>query len=302
MNRPILPAALLICSLSVGVSWAVAFAGAECLGGRGVLAVASRPEASRCAPVENASELPTEPLILLGELHGTDRSPAAFGALVCRVVRTHGEAVVGLEIPRAEQARIDAYLESEGSLADRRRLLAGEFWTDPYQDGRRSRAMAELLETLRELSANGFDLEIMAFDPLPDIDPAEREEGMARRLSSARSEHPDRPFLVLVGNLHPRTARGTPWDAEFVPMGARLRAAGVEVLPLEIRHAGGSAWICTGSSAADCGPQRIGGSETARRQPRLELFDEPEVATGYAGALWVGEVEASPPAADIGPG
>lgn len=160
--------------------------------------------------------------------------------------------------------------------------------------------MANLLERLRVLRKEGVDLEVVAFDPLPGIEPSDREEHLARRISAARRENPEAPFLVLVGNLHARTERGTPWNEDFVPMGARLEAAGVEVLPLDVRHAGGSAWLCTGSSAADCGSQSVGGSGSPRDAPALELFSEPEPETGYAGALWVGAIEASPPALDRG--
>lgn len=257
---------------------------------------AARDPDLECGPIENVEELPVEPLLLFGELHGTDLSPAAFADVACHLGRKHGEVVIGLEIGHDEQERLDAFLASDGSEGDRRRLLSGAFWTDPYQDGRRSRAMAELLEALRALRATGIDVRVVAFDPLPDVDFRDREEGMARNLVDAWRRHPGEPFAVLTGNIHPRTTRGAPWDPEFVPMGRRIEAAGVDVLPLELRHAGGSAWTCTGASADDCGPLSIGGSGEPRETATLELFSEPDADTGYAGALWVGEVAASPPA------
>lgn len=257
-----------------------------------------------CEPVEGVEELfhlPDRPMLVFGELHGTDRGPAAFGSVVCHLAREHEGLTVGLEISHTEQERIDAYMASRGMAEDREDLLAGPFWTDPYQDGRRSRAMAELIERLRALDEAGNDIEVVAFDPLPDAAPARRDELMAANLLAVLGDAPHAPLVALAGNFHPRTAAGTPWDESFVPMGAWLeRARGVEVLPLDIRHAGGTAWICTGGSPDDCGPRSVRGVGLPRSIPLLEFFPEPETVSGYAAALWVGEVEASPPAVEGG--
>jgi tetratricopeptide (TPR) repeat protein len=250
-----------------------------------------------CRPVEGVDALPLDRMLLFGELHGTDRGPEAFGRVACHAARGAGSVVVAVEISHREQAPLDAYLESDGAQADRERLLAGDWWVDDYQDGRRTQAMVELVERLRRLRRSGVEVSVVAFDPLPDVPLAEREEHLAHRLAEARARHPKAPVLALAGNLHPRTQRGTPWDAAFLPMGARLAAAGVAVLPIDIRHAGGTAWTCTGASAASCGPRDVGGAGPPRDVPALELLATPEEDTGYAGALWIGAVEASPPAA-----
>lgn len=249
-----------------------------------------------CEPVEGVAALPSDRMILFGEMHGTDRSPEAFGAVACHLARGRGELVVGLEISHTEQERIDRFLAGDGGEEARRHLLAGDFWNTGSQDGRQSRAMLELIESLRRLRQQGVGLEVVAFDPIPGIALADREEHMARRLAAARERHPREPFLVLTGNLHPRTAVGVPWDAEFVPMGARLERAGVAVWSVDLRHAGGTAWVCLAGEDG-CAPRRIEGSGPPREQLLLEPFAEPE-ATGYQAALWVGLVEASPPAVE----
>jgi hypothetical protein len=71
----------------------------------------------------------------------------------------------------------------------------GDFWSG-QQDGRRSRAMLDLLDGLRLLRAQGADVRVVAFDPLPDVEPAEREEHMALRLAAARRQHAGRPTLA----------------------------------------------------------------------------------------------------------
>ena len=253
--------------------------------------------ARSCEEVSGVDTLPLDRMILFGELHGTDRSPAAFGAVACRVARERGGLVVGLEISHREQERIERFLAGDGGPEARRGLLAGEFWSD-HQDGRQSRAMLALLDRLRLLRQEGEDVAVVAFDPLPAVDPAAREEHLARRLAAARQQHAGRPFLVLTGNLHGRTVVGTPWDADFLPMGARLERAGVEVWGVDLRHAGGTAWLCLAGDAAGCGARSIGGSGTAREELLLEPFAKPEAETGYRAALWVGRIEASPPAVE----
>ncbi|HTQ81108.1 MAG TPA: hypothetical protein VMM92_14000, partial [Thermoanaerobaculia bacterium] len=89
--------------------------------------------------------------LLLGEVHGTVESPAFLANAVCLALQAGRSVTVALEIPLQEEARFEAYLGSAGSAADRTALLAGAFWQDPYQDGRRSQAMLALLESLRRL-------------------------------------------------------------------------------------------------------------------------------------------------------
>lgn len=70
-----------------------------------------------CEAVEGVAALPLDRMILFGELHGTDRSPAAFGAVACQVARERGELVVGLEIGHAEQERVDRFLSGAAEAA-----------------------------------------------------------------------------------------------------------------------------------------------------------------------------------------
>ncbi|MGV6492816.1 hypothetical protein ACTUVK_003020 [Stenotrophomonas rhizophila] len=95
--------------------------------------------------------MPIRPLVLVGELHGTVETPALVGELACAAAADATPVTVALEMDPTEQARIDAYLASAGTAADRSALLAGRFWTRTMQDGRSSVAMAALIERLRSL-------------------------------------------------------------------------------------------------------------------------------------------------------
>src|SRR5690606_34502537 len=78
---------------------------------------------------------------LVGETDGTMETPARVSALVDSSA-TRAPVVVGLEIPIEECAAIGAYLASEGSGHDRRKVTAGRFWQRTHQDGRSSAAVS----------------------------------------------------------------------------------------------------------------------------------------------------------------
>lgn len=105
------------------------------------------------------------PLLIVGELHGSDQAPALAAALVERLAQ-QAPVRLGLEIYAQEQARIDTYLASNGNAEARAALLAGEFWQRPREksDGRRSRAMFALIEHLRVLQRGGAPVDVVAFD------------------------------------------------------------------------------------------------------------------------------------------
>jgi hypothetical protein len=68
-------------------------------------------------------------IVLFGEIHGTEQSPAYFRRLVCTLLTTHPHLLVALEIPRDEQQRIDTFLSSgaQAGANARANLLAGAF-------------------------------------------------------------------------------------------------------------------------------------------------------------------------------
>src|SRR5690606_19888874 len=85
--------------------------------------------------------------VVLGEMHGTAEIPAITGELAARWTGGgHRQPLLlGLEAAGADQARVERYLASPGSAADRADLLAGAHWTEPVHDGRDSVAMAALI-------------------------------------------------------------------------------------------------------------------------------------------------------------
>jgi hypothetical protein len=245
-------------------------------------------------------------VLLLGDFHGTEEIPAFAARVTCEVMRLGRNVIVALEIPREEKGLVDRYLGSAATDADRTALLQGEFWTDVYQDGRRSRAMAALIERLGALRRTGsrlkdpLHLEVLLLDARDAGSPGERDRRMADAVLAALgpSASSQEPALVvaLAGNLHTRTVKGSPWDATYEPMGyhlARSLPAGA-VRSLDVAHAAGAAWFCTGAEPATCGEKVLKGN--AEGSPgAIRLFDKPD-DRGYGGTYFVGRLTASRPA------
>ncbi len=257
------------------------------------------PTSYSCGEIRGEEAL-TAPLVLVGDFHGTREIPATFGALVCRAAtEERGRPVLaGLEIPASEQGAIDAFLASAGDAAATQSLLAGDFWRRDYQDGRSSEAMLGLLGELRRQRRAGLKVVVRGLDPQHYDSPDERDAGMAATLSEAIAAlRPARTF-VLVGNVHARTLHGYPWDtkATYVPMGAVLRARYGDLIALDVKSLGGSAWTCTSAEPRDCGAHDLRHRDPDGPAPRVELAPASATATGYDGLLFMGSLTASPPA------
>lgn len=233
-------------------------------------------------------------IVLLGEVHGTNEAPAAVGDLVCLAAEAGLDVSVGLEIPVSESAPLERYLASDGGAESRRALLARPFWAREYQDGRSSRAMLDLVERLRRAEPRP---RVLAIDD-PGA-PDGRDAAMAAALSRAAEAVPGGLVVALTGNLHNRLAVGTGWDPEYRPMGLRLaEMRPARVISLQLAHAGGSAWVCTGSRAADCGVITLGGRSEQRAAAAIEPAEGVDAARGE---LFLGRVTASHPARETPP-
>jgi peptidoglycan/xylan/chitin deacetylase (PgdA/CDA1 family) len=233
-------------------------------------------------------------VVLLGEMHGTNESPLFLRNAVCTALQNGHAVTVGLEIPRTETAAVDAFFDAPEGEAAERRLLQGPIWQRTYQDGRASRAMRDLLNSLRAYRAAGLPVRVVLIDD-PAV-PARRDSAMSARIQTARAAAPDDVFLVLTGNVHNRLTVGTQWDASYEPMGYLLRRAvdAGRITSLDVAHAGGEAWVCFGSTASDCGVRSIG--KRGAEGDGVTLFAKPD-AQAYDGHYHVGRLTASLPAA-----
>ena len=210
--------------------------------------------------------------VVLGEMHGTAETPAIAGELAARwATGEHRQPVLlGLEITSADQARVDRYLASRGTPADRADLLAGEHWTEPTHDGRDSVAMAGLIERMRALRAAGGNVSIALFDAPGK---GERNARMAAALRSAIAAHPRARVLVLTGNVHAMTGKppemfseGKPYK---LPMTTARHLADLHPVSIDVRAMQGDLWICQET----CGRKTLPSSGRTIPGPSIERYD-----------------------------
>lgn len=243
---------------------------------------------------------------LFGEMHGTDAGPAMVGRLLCRAATDPASrgVVLALEIPRGDQAQLDAALAAGDAATARAQLVAAQHFVDEWQDGRDTEAIVALVEHARTLRAAGLAVELLAFDCDPTVrDAGERDRLMGERLAESIAAHAGATYLVLSGNVHSRTKPGVPWDPAFVPMGAHLVQKVPSLRALNIATAGGTSWMCVSVAPSEnaaagtppqCGEHPLRGEERGA-EPFIELADAPD-ETGHHGIWYVGTTRASPPA------
>ncbi len=240
--------------------------------------------------------------LLIGDQLGSREVPAVLGDMACEAAEAGLTVTVALSIPREEQPRLDTFLASAGTPRDQDALLRGNFWPRPFQDGRSSRALFELIDRMRELRVAGLRVSVLAHDT-EGASSNVSEQRMAEVLTQHRASHPEALLLVLVGNVHARTVPGAPWDAQFVPLGWHLLRADASMRAFDLSYAPGKRWGCTLSEGTlpHCGvlPARPGPRVAALPglRPSIRLLPQP-TEEGYHGLLYVGELTASGPATE----
>lgn len=234
---------------------------------------------SECRPLSGAGALWSKPdlrFVIVGEMHGTNETPAIFHDLICSSETSRRPIVVGLERPSREQKTIDAFMASHDHEAAIRDLVSEKDWN--IFDGRSSRAMLTLLESLRVLALKGLVSEVVAFDDRhSDESSAQRESRMAAALMTAAGRHINALVIALTGNLHaskkPIARFGSyPFMAMLLPQ--------TETISLLISDKGGEAWTQTSEG---CGPHKLNPSGGENRGVFLS-----EVRGGYDGVLSTG--------------
>lgn len=260
---------------------------------------AAEPPRVPCDPVEGLTPL-LEPasVLLLGEMHGTAESPGFVVRAACLALRAGRSVTVALEIPVDEGQRVEAYLGSSGAEKDRAALLAGPFWRDAYQDGRRSLAMLELIDHLRRMRRQGNKVRVALLDVMvPPPDGHDRDWALAQNLKAAAEEAPQDVVVALTGNLHTRVVKGFGSRPGYEPMGYVLKQAKpeVKVTALNVAYTGGTAWYCDGSDAAACKGRDLQGA--LKEDKGVRVVRQPAPDGGYDGVYEVGQLHASEPAA-----
>lgn len=239
--------------------------------------------ACACAAIPGSEQLWLKQdvrFILIGEMHGTNEGPGIFGDLVCAAGSTSRPIIVGIEHSHEEQGAIDAFMAPSNHEESRRALLLKQDWK--ALDGRSSRAMLLLLETLRALKLNGRIAEVVAFsDHARTGEPAEKgEERMASPLIAAARHQPRALVIALSGSVH-ASKRSFTELGSYSTMAMFLPSH--ETLSLYIADQGGEAWNCQDN---ECKPHALGPSGGFRRGVVLSKGEG--LAAGFDGWLSTG--------------
>jgi erythromycin esterase-like protein len=181
-----------------------------------LLLVATEVSALPCLDVNGEAALAQRSeneVLFLGEVHGTAEIPKFVANVVCWSLESGRGVTLAVEMPRDEQLRIQRYLLSSGSEADRDGLIDSSYWRSERKDGRTSKAIVQLIDSVRHFRSLGADVAILAIDEswsTQDLGIEEfagsslstRNLSMASRLMASAIGYPSRRLIVLTGSYH----------------------------------------------------------------------------------------------------
>lgn len=249
-------------------------------------------------PPQLVSNIEKKSLIFLGEIHGTKELPG-LGLQVITKLLEKQSLLVGLEFPMDIQPQIDQFMKT----GDTATLRKTKFFQDAeYHSGRGSRAMMDLLVSLRKLSG----VSVFCFDVPFGFDGGNRDTKMAENILSIAARNSGQSILIFTGNIHSRLVPGTPWDPQFKTMGSEvLRLSNGKYTlsnseSIYLRYDQGSAWLCIQENGGKiiCKERSFGpvNSIYATAVPFDSYFlKEPKVTDGHQSTLFLREVSASQP-------
>ena len=217
-------------------------------------------------------------LLVLGEFHGTRETPLLVRQLVDDYSR-NGPVLLALELPRAENPTLRDYLQSDGGAAARQHLHGRAFWTvrDDQHDGRRSRDMLAMIESLRVLKSQGRVIDVVGYDVNASKGGNQvRDDLMAAELRRLNRGLPaSARMLVLTGNVHAmlRRPEGMPPEMQRQPMASQLRD--LDIYSVRLGALRGQAWACADHCMARSLPEQVA------RGPRVDAH------AGRQHDLWV---------------
>jgi hypothetical protein len=206
---------------------------------------------AQCNPIPGADALWSNRnlhWIFVGEMHGTNETPAEFANLVCDAL-VHGKHVtVGLEHLPNEESAINDLLTAKDPSEAQSELLHKNLWNGaPSMQGRSSKAMLKMILSMREMHQRYEHLRVVTFDIGfdPTQGPGARDEAMGKELLRIGNERPEDLIVILSGNFHAMQEQklGYPFMAMFVPAERRIS--------LEVTDWGGSSWT---EINGRCGP------------------------------------------------
>ena len=255
-----------------------------------LLAAAALAAPAACTPVPGVEALWKDEIrdVVVGEMHGTAETPAAFADMVC-AARDKGPVTVALEFSESMQPMLEAFMAAESEQAERAILAAYPHGPFVHHDGRGSVAVLDLLLRLREMQRETPSLKVVAFAPdsprVQGFNQSYSELDMGHRLATAARKAPDSRMLVLVGNIHAQKKMIESFN--LTPAVVHLPSA--EVVSLYAVPQGGTAWNCRGEACGNPLPETY---DAAARGVVIQPYGN----GAFDGVLALGPTTASEPA------
>jgi hypothetical protein len=263
-----------------------------------LISCSSPPDASNlaCNTIEGVEQVLTAPGVFIGDMHGTQESPAFLRDLSCHVMKSGKSLLVAMEYAASDQTVLDTFLQTTDEQQASRLLTSTGHWTRNI-DGRASPAMRDALLAIRRYAHAGGMVRLLAYDlkPAPG---QERDKASAEHLSRERAKGGNGVYwIVFGGNVHARKIKGPPMAGyeNHGTLGYQIRDW--NLIHLNVNYRGGSGWGCVGPDPKkDCSVIQFGPSCTtdcpAHPVIRLER-GRPDDA--YDGSYDVGKLTASAP-------
>lgn len=214
-------------------------------------------------------------LILVGEIHGTEETPAEFGNIVERLARRDHPVNVGLELP---QTALD--VPCGGPVPE------DSYWKRPMQDGRTSGAMIRLVCRLRDFQRRGL---VRLFGIVPETPPQDDGHPYYAAIRRNLAGHAEKT-LILLGNFHSRRVPGG--------LPQMLEADGASVTALTVSSPTISAWNCRGAARCGTGGMTATFCAVEAERPTIVLGERAGMGPSaqWDGCLVFPSLSASPPA------
>lgn len=204
-----------------------------------------------CQPIPGVEALLQDEIryVVVGEMHGTTETPAAFADMVC-AARDKGPVTVALEFSEGMQPTLDAFMAAETEETARAILAAYPHGPFVHHDGRGSVAMMDLLLRLRAMTRETSSLKVVAIAPdsprVQGFSQSYYDLDMGHRLATAARRSPGSRVMVLVGNIHAQ--RKTIEGLNLIPAVVHLPPA--EVVSIYVVQQGGTSWNCRSDGCA----------------------------------------------------
>lgn len=243
---------------------------------------------------EIANVVDDKKIVLIGEFHGSEETPALLVSLACYYAKKQERVLIALEMPVDQNDQIDRYIQSE-TVMDKNTLLANKFWQENL-DGRGSAAMFQVFESVRDLSAR-YDVDVKGtdipyFDPNFDRNNVNRDRYMGTEINRYFLTGQYDRILYIAGNYHTRILERDGDNSNSVTYWLGKD----EYFSLNVSNKSGSTWACLGSVENFECKEHILSDRSDRPYPANRYLSQDEFeAPNYHGTVFFDRVTASLP-------